>query len=204
MIKAKHPLYPLFKWLMRLLLKRHFHDVSLEGEFVDRGTAVLVIANHVSWWDGFWVEYLNQQRLHRRLHFMMLEEQLRKHWYFQYTGGFSVRKHSREVLQSMDYTLALLQRNDHVVLLFPQGEIQSAYLERFRFQKGIQYILNRCPADTQVLFVANLTDYFSDIKPTLFVYFQSYSVADLKKLGPEAAYNLFYTNSVNRQKNKSS
>jgi 1-acyl-sn-glycerol-3-phosphate acyltransferase len=202
MIKTKHTIYPIFKCLTRFLIKRYFHTVYLDGDFDDQGKPILVIANHASWWDGFWIEYLNQQRLHRTLHFMMLEEQLRKHWYFQYTGGYSVRKRSRDLLQSLDYTMDLLQHKDNVVLVFPEGEIHSAYIDQVHFQNGIQHIVNRCQDDVQLLFVANLTDYFSEIKPSLFIYFRTYRVGDLKNKSLETAYNLFFTDCVHRQKIK--
>lgn len=117
MIRAKHHnvMYPFFKWLTRFLLKRNFHALQIEGPFHDNGRSVLVVANHISWWDGFWVEYLNQKIIHRRFHFMMLEEQLKKHWYFQYTGGFSVNRNSREIVESIDYAVELLNKDDNLV-----------------------------------------------------------------------------------------
>ena len=68
MIKAKHHfvIYPLFKWLTRLLVKRNFKKIVVEGKFEDNGNSILVIANHISWWDGFWAEYLNIRVFHRK------------------------------------------------------------------------------------------------------------------------------------------
>ena len=90
MLKSKHHIfiYPFFKFFTRLLLKFNFRSVKIIGDFQDNGAAVLVVSNHVSWWVGFWLVYLNSKILHRKIHFMMLEEQLKKYWYFQHTGGF--------------------------------------------------------------------------------------------------------------------
>jgi len=204
MIKAKHHsvIYPLFKWLTRFLLKRNFNSLHIEGNFTDNGCSVLVLANHISWWDGFWVEYLNQKVIHRRFHFMMLEEQLKKHWYFQYTGGYSVKKNSREIVKSIDYTIELLKDKDNVVLMFPQGKIHSGHNSSIHFEKGIQHIVAECADDAQVLFVANFTDYFSDAKPNLFIYTKKYPAAHLRNKNIDEEYNLFFTSVLNHHKTK--
>ena len=206
MIKAKHhiAIYPLFKWLTRILIKRNFCAVHVEGYFADNQKAILAIANHISWWDGFWVEYLNQKIAQRRFHFMMLEQQLKKHWYFNYTGGYSIKTKSREVVKSIDYTVELLHNQENIVLMFPQGKIHSAYNSDIHFEKGVQHIVNKSPDDMQVLFVANFTDYFSDAKPNLYIYYEAYSALFLKKNDIEKEYNLFYTRMLNKHKIKAS
>ena len=80
---------------------------------------------------------------------MMLEEQLRRHWYFNYTGGYSVKKHSRSALESIDYTAELLTDPGNVVLLFPQGEINSLYKDTFVFEKGIERMLKKVNRDEE-------------------------------------------------------
>jgi 1-acyl-sn-glycerol-3-phosphate acyltransferase len=202
MIKAKHHsvISPLFKWLARFLIKRNFSSIHINGIFKDNGHSVLVIANHVSWWDGFWVEYLNQKIIHRRFHFMMLEEQLKKHWYFQHTGGYSVKKNSREIIESINYTNELLRNSENIVLMFPQGKIHSSHNSAVRFEKGIQHIVAKCDDKTQVMFMANFTDYFSDAKPHLYIYTKTLSVASLRNACIEEEYNRFYTEVLNQHK----
>lgn len=206
MIKAKHHpvIYPLFKALTRYLLKRNFNSTHIEGEFTDAGKPVLVIANHVSWWDGFWLIHLNLKMLHRKFHFMMLEDQLKKHWYFRYTGGYSVKKRSRSIVESINYTTELLQNSQNMVFMFPQGEINSLYNNSIQFEKGIQRIIEQSPEEVQVLFVANMVDYFSNPKPNLCMYIQSFSAKNLKESSVETEYNNFYNKSLEIQKAKKS
>jgi len=206
MIKAKHhrAIYPLFQWLCRFMIKRNFCCVHLEGEFNDNGHSVLVVANHISWWDGFWVEYLNYKTIHRTFHFMMLEEQLKKHWYFQHTGGFSVKKNSREILESIDYTVELLEKDKNMVLMFPQGKIHSSHNNSVHFEGGIQKIIRKCKDETQVMFVVNITDYFSDAKPHLFIYTKTGTADLLINRNIEEEYNLFFTEVLNTHKTKTS
>lgn len=203
MIKASHHkiIYPLFKRLAVFLIKRSFKSATINGDFHDTGTPVLVIANHIGWWDGFWIMLLNLRILKRKFHFMMLEEQLKKHWYFQYTGGYSVRKKSRSVLESIDYTVSLLNDRANMVLMFPQGEIHSIYCDSFRFGKGIERIISRCHPEVQVLFVANTIDYFSEAKPALFINIESKSVKELQGRDLNQEYVRFYAQVMEKQKN---
>jgi 1-acyl-sn-glycerol-3-phosphate acyltransferase len=206
MITAKHHIviYYFFKWLNGFLLRRNFNTVNVEGKFEDNGSSVLVVANHISWWDGFWVEYLNRKRIHRKFYFMMLEEQLKRYRFFQYCGGFSVKKGSREVVDSIDYTLELLSKDENMVLMFPQGKIYSSYNSEVLFESGIQHIIERCKDETQVIFVVNLTDYFSDSKPNLFIYTKVCTAGSLRHGSVEDEYNGFLSMVMECHKTKSS
>ncbi len=206
MIKAKHHrvIYPLFQWLTRFLIKRNFNSVCINGEFTDNGKQVLVIANHVSWWDGFWLLLLNLKLINRRFHFMMLEEQLKKHWYFKYSGGYSIKKNSKSVLESINYSIELLEKRENLVLIFPQGQIHSLYNDTPRFEKGVEKILKNVSPETQLLFVANLIDYFSNRKPTLYIYIKSLLAKDFQQSTLEGEYNTFYRQAYTHQRTKRS
>jgi len=176
--------------------------VHIIGNFSDNGNSVLVIANHISWWDGFWIQYLNLKILSRKLHFMMLEEQLKKHWYFNYTGGFSIKKKSRSILESINYSIQLLKQPENMLLMFPQGQIHSLYANKITFEKGIERIVNNLTHDTQILFVANLIDYLSDKNPNLFIYFKTFLAKDFYQSTITSEYNKFYEQVLNNQKTK--
>ncbi len=200
MIKAKHHnfIYPFFKWLTKVLIKKNFEKVNFIGDFEDQHQAVLVIANHVSWWDGFWILNFNMKNTHRKFHFMMLEDQLRKHWYFNYSGGFSIKKGSRSILESIAYTKQLLTSPDNFVLMFPQGEIQSMHHHDLKFEAGINRIMKSEEKTFQVLFLANFTDYLSKAKPELYTYFQEFKDSNNSL---ESAYREFYNNALKQQQN---
>ncbi len=206
MYKAKQHkvLIPVFKWLTRFLIQRNFNSVNIYGEFADNGKPVLVIANHISWWDGFWIEYLNLKKIHRKFHFMMLEEQLKKHWYFQYIGGYSIKKKSRNIIESLNYSIELLQQPENVVLMFPQGQIHSLYNDNVHFESGIERIIHKVSPDTQILFTANLVDYLSDSKPNLFIYIKTFTAKNLSKVDIAEEYENFYHQVINTQKVKTS
>ncbi len=128
----------------------------------------------------------------------MLEEQLRKNWYLNYTGGYSVAKNSRGILDSIGYTCELLQNSKNAVLLFPQGEIASMHDRNFAFQKGIVRILQQTKTDVQIVFIANVIDYHSNVKPTVNCFVYDYpggcSLTEIQE-----GYNIFYSKCIEKQ-----
>lgn len=188
-LKASHHpvIYPFFQLYTLWKIRRNFHAVFVTGEFKEKHLPVLLISNHISWWDGFWAMYLNLKLFRRRFFFMMLEEQLRKHKFFNKTGGFSVRKGSRTIIETLDYTAGLLEDKKNLVLMFPQGTIESIYYNDFSFEKGIEHILKKVSGKVQILFLINLIDYFSNPRPGLYMYFKEYQGSDFssENLGKE-------------------
>jgi 1-acyl-sn-glycerol-3-phosphate acyltransferase len=138
-IKAKHHfvIYPFFKFYAVYKIWRHFDRVFINGDYQEKNLPLLLISNHVSWWDGFWAMYLNMRLLHRKFYFMMLEEQLKKFSFFINTGGYSVKKGNRSIIESINYTIELLTDSKNLVLMFPQGKITSVYDRSIKFEKGI-------------------------------------------------------------------
>ena len=197
-IKAKHHwfIYPFFKFYAVYKISRHFIKVEINGEFEEKGLPVLLISNHLSWWDGFWAMYINVKLLHRKFHFMMLEEQLKRFSFFINTGGFSVRKGTRSVIESINYTIELLSDSNNMVLLFPQGKISSIYDQSFIFERGIEHILKGIKGKVQIVFMANLVEYFSKEKPSLFIYLKEYSQAEYKTKKMQEDYNKFYSECI--------
>lgn len=202
-LTARHHvfIYPFFMRYAVFITKRYFRNVNISGNINNKGLPILIIANHISWWDGFWIAYLNETLFRRKFHFMMLEEQLRKYWFFNYAGGFSVRKGSKTVVETLRYTSDLLQNSGNLVLVFPQGEISSMHNQHFEFEKGIERVI-RPGQNVQVIMVANMVDYFSQKKPSLTVYLEEYpdSVSDHHAI--EARYNAFYKECVTTQSSR--
>jgi 1-acyl-sn-glycerol-3-phosphate acyltransferase len=197
-IEAKHHtlVYPFFKLYALYKIRRNFKEVIITGFYEEKNLPVLLVSNHLSWWDGFWAMYLNLKLLHRKFHFMMLEDQLRRYSFFINTGGYSVRKGSRSVIESINYTKKLLADNKNMVLLFPQGKITSVYDQSLKFEKGLEHILKDVDGKVQIVFMANLVDYFSNEKPTLYMYIREFSFTRPGNSKPEEEYNMFYRECV--------
>ncbi len=193
-IKARHHwiIYPFFKFYAAYKIRRNFNSVTISNKFIDNGLPLLLICNHLSWWDGFWVMYANLKVFHRKFHFMMLEEQLRKYSFFINSGGYSVKKHNRSVLESINYTIEILRVNENLVMLFPQGKITSIYDQSVHFESGLERILKAVNGKVQVVFLANLVDFFSNSKPSLFIYIQGWNNTENEISGIQEDYNSFY------------
>jgi len=204
MLKAKHHIliFPFFKWYAVWQIRRKFGDIRFSGAFNDRKLPILLIANHVSWWDGFWAIFLNITKFSRIFHFMMEEDQLKKYWYFNHCGGFSVRKNSREILSSIAYSRELLQNPDNLVLVFPQGEIQSMHRQHFRFEKGIEKIALGMENRIQLVMTVFLTDYFSSPRPGLTIFFSEFRGERFDRESLDKAYNSFYAECLKLQCNR--
>lgn len=178
MIKANHTFWGIkfFDFYSKFKLNAHFKKIQYIGKYVDSNLPVLIISNHFSWWDGFIQLQLNNKFLHRKFHVIMLEEQLKKYMILNKAGCFSVKKNSRDILESLKYCNQLLNDKNNMLLIFPQGETQSIYTDEFKFEKGLGYVLKNQTSDIQVIFNINLIDYYSDAKPTLSIYYKQTTI----------------------------
>ncbi|NLT03981.1 MAG: glycerol acyltransferase [Bacteroidales bacterium] len=202
MIKASHhPLvYPFFLWYSRRLIRRHFDRVNVVGDALPTKGAILLLANHISWWDGFWVAFLNTKHFGRLFHVMMTEEQLRKHPYFSRCGAFSIRKGHRSQVESLAYAASLLDVPTSLVLLFPQGVIHSLYQAPLHFERGVRQVLAKAAVtDCHVVFLLSLPDYLATRKPSLTLYYERYAGPCDNLEQVETAYQAFQTRCLTRQ-----
>jgi len=131
---------------------------------------------------------------------MMLEEELKRHIYFNYSGGYSIRKNSKDLLESLDYTAELLKKNENLVLFFPQGRIESQYKIQIKFQSGLKRIFKKLENPISIIFQANFVEYLNHKKPTLYVYFQEYHPEYLNLDLVERDYNLFFERCLIKQR----
>ena len=200
MLRSKHHffIYPFFQHYTRWLLKRHFRGVTIEGSFADRGKPVLLIGNHIGWWDGFWAMCLKLEVVKRRFRFMMQEDQLLRFRFFNYTGAFSVNRKSREVVESLQYAASLLEDPENMVLIYPQGSLQSLYCTRFHFEKGRERILLDMEGEVQLLMSVNMIYYLALPNPTVYIFLRDYE-GPVRREALEEAYNRFYTDCLTIQ-----
>jgi hypothetical protein len=180
------------------MLKKHFHGVRAEIDACQPGKSILLIANHFSWWDGFIGNYLSYKFYHRKFHVMMLREQLAKRMFLNKAGAFSVEKSSRSAVESILYSAEVLSQKNNLLMMFPQGSIESLYHRDFVFAKGIEKILSKCDPLPELVFNINLVDYFSRPSPTLFIrtmcYGGGHSVKEI-----EEAFNRYHGDCMAKQ-----
>jgi 1-acyl-sn-glycerol-3-phosphate acyltransferase len=188
-------------WYSRKRMQWHFREIRLEGEIKSPDAPLLVISNHFSWWDGFFVQYLNQKKFGKNFYFMMLEEQLRQRMFLNQCGGFSVSTNPRELLKSVMHAASLLEDNNNMVLIFPQGRIETKYRYPFVFSRGIEEIMKRTRPGVGLVFIANLIDYFSHARPGLTIYYKQQDLGEQPGIAAiQDAYNTFFSDCVENQK----
>jgi len=202
-IKSRHR--PFFTWFFRAysiqMIRWHFRKVTIHGEFQDRGLPVMLIGNHFSWWDGFIANFLNIRVFHRKFHVMMLEEQLNSRMFLNKAGAYSIKRGSRSVVESMQYTVDLMSKAENLVVLYPQGVFESQYRSPVRFEKGVCTIATRVTNEVQLVFYVALVDYFSYRKPSLSVYLREVPLEiALAPESIESAYNTFLSECTWQQK----
>lgn len=176
-IKARHHWFyhPFFKYYSRWMPKKDFSRVELHHNLEDRGLPVLMIGNHISWWDGFFGQYINLKLFDRKIHIMMLEEQLKQRMFLNKTGAYSIKKGERSAIESIHYTTEILSDPGNLVLLYPQGKIHSLYDYPLIFEDGWYRILRKLEKPIQLVFYVALFDFYSNRKPEVHIYLQDYN-----------------------------
>jgi 1-acyl-sn-glycerol-3-phosphate acyltransferase len=186
------------RWGIRLLFEDFRYEERVE---VDPRRALLLVGNHISWWDGFWPLWLNHKHLGKRFHAMMLEEQLAQRRFLRSAGGFSINPRSRSVIASLSYAAELLSDPKNLLLIYPQGKIHSLYDQPIRFEKGLEKVLQLTQAPVQLVFSVALLDYHARPRPSLYYRLREYEgdvQAPLAEI--ERAYQSFYDHCLERQR----
>lgn len=133
--------------------------------------SVLLLCNHFSWWDGFFAGHLTQTYLNRDFFIMMQEDHLQKRMFFNRVGGFSINRKSKEVVESLQYAAKLLDNPDNLVIVFPQGVLESNHINEINIERGIDYIVKKIKGDCQIIYYSAFVEYFESLKPSVYFRF---------------------------------
>ncbi len=162
------------------LFKRHFSALYLLGEppRLDPNLPVLLLPNHSTWWDGFFIHFLNKKIFRRRPYLMMLEEQLRRYPFFSRVGVFSVDPNSaKHTRASLRYAAQLLQDTHNLVCLFPQGELAPWGKRPLQYKRGLELILKLHGAPVNLLPLAMRLEFLGEQLPAAFFLFGQNQIA---------------------------
>ena len=181
MIRARHDRWaravfrPVIEGLLRMNFS-HFYSTNNAPE-LDPSGSVLLLPNHFSWWDGFFVYHLLYPMRRRKVNLMMLEQQLRRYWYFRNLGAYSIDPGSRSgVFETLNYTSGLLENPSQIAVVYPQGGIESITKNPVTLQRGIASILGGVQNPVSVLPVFFRVEYHEKMRPEVwFSYGNVYS-----------------------------
>lgn len=185
---------------VKRILKKDFEQIHMIGDDNASGYPLLVLANHTSWWDGFWAMHLNNQVLKKEFYVLMLEDELAKRKFFSKVGAYSIHPGKASIKDSLVFTQKLLQKTENMVLFFPEGTFSPASQHLKKFNKGLSF-LYRDAVNFKTMFVVFLSDYFKYRRPILNIYFETYDFpAGSTASEIEQSYQEFYNQCVQKQK----
>lgn len=174
MIYPKHSAWAkkIFDPYLARLLKRnfsHFYAVNALPQ-IDAHSATLITPNHFSWWEGFFIYYVLNKQPGNKFHLMMLEEQLRRFWFFAKIGAYSIEQSNPvSVAQSFAYTTTLLKENGNTVVLYPQGKIEPYDKRPLEIHQGVTRLLAKS-GSFKVQPVVFKTGWHNEMKPEIYCY----------------------------------
>lgn len=187
--------YSSYFWVLQNLF---FRKISIYCESVfPKGRSVLLLQNHFSYYDAYWSVVLSRRLFRRKFYAMMLEEQLARRRFLTRCGAFSVRRNSRDLLESISYADGLLKDPNNMVVIYPSGEIITHHRQNFPFQRGFARLLrddNNCLVALAVV----LVDHFSSARPEVRMYVENY-VGEKTAEAIENAYHSFYQSCILKQ-----
>ena len=136
---------------------------------------------------------------------MMLEEQLKPRMFLNKAGAFSINPGTRDMITSLEYSTEILKDPGNILVIYPQGEIQSMHRQQFSFNSGIssiyrKHILRGGSQDLCLVFYVALTDYLSDSKPTVNIFLKEFPAVYLNNIKQlEASFQAFYMSCIQKQ-----
>lgn len=202
MIKADHAKWAefIFNPYLKRLFKKSFWDFRVINELseIDKAKSLLITPNHFSWWDGFFVYWLNKKVLSKKLFVMMLEEQLKRYWFFQKVGCYSIDLNdNRKMITSLKYSIELLSDPDNLVTIYPQGEIQPYDTKNITLKSGIEFLAKNCKTEFQVLPIAFRIHHTNERLP--FVYVRFGKILTSKEISQHPViFNEGFTDNINK------
>lgn len=172
MIQAEHKKWArfIFDCYINKLLKKNFINYYLLNSYpiIDKNLSIVLTPNHISWWDGFFIDYIVKIFSDRKMHIMMLEEQLKKFWFFKKLGAYSIKPDSvSSILTTVRYTRELLKNPEKLAVIYPQGTIEPFEKRPLTIKKGLKLFIENMPNEILVIPVAFKIQYFNEKKPSI-------------------------------------
>ncbi len=176
MIVARHAAWAekVFHLYVTGLFQRHFHAMRLLGEppRAEPNLPLLLLPNHSTWWDGFFIHLLNKKIFLRRPYVMMLEEQLVRYPFFTRVGVFSIDPKSPASMRaSLRYAANVLRDPQNLLAIFPQGELRPWDKRPLGYKRGLEVILKLHTGPVNLLPLAIRAEFLGEQKPSVFFMF---------------------------------
>lgn len=161
-----------FELLFLPWMRRRVRAVRLAGLPADLPprSPLLLVANHVSWWDGFVLREVHRRlRPDAPLHTVMLAAELERRPFFRRLGAVGIDPASpASVARALrELEARLRERPEGVVAYFPQGRIWPSYRRPLGFRRGVELFARRLGPLTALPVGIHLEP-LTEASPTLF------------------------------------
>jgi hypothetical protein len=202
MIETRHQRWAhfIFRFYLHRLFRRNFHSIHILGKIPEHhpNQSVLLLPNHSSWWDGFFIYLVNEKFFKRPLYLMMLENQLKKYPFFSRVGAFSIDpQHPKGVIASLDYSRKLLElplSPAPLVCLFPQGELRPFHVKPLELENGYKWIVSRITKPLSIFTLGIRIEFLDQQLPEVFFQFEKVATGELL----ETVFTNLVENSLSR------
>lgn len=186
MIEAKPIPFYIYRRLMLpviWLFRKRFNKMIINDIDIKPGHSYILMLNHFGFFDGFFAYYLvfyyfSKMVPIKGMYAMSVKKQMEKKPWLKYSGSFSVEPGKRSVDDSLNYAASILNEPGNLLIYYPQGELESAYIRHIDFKDGIYEIVTRTKGNCQLIWCSVLTEYFESLKPS--VYFNLLDCGDNK------------------------
>jgi len=177
MIKEKSLPDSVLRFCGRLLtwfIKRKFNKVIFNKIEIKPNHSYVLMCNHFSFWDGFFACFLAFNAIDKvnklkSMKIMVLEKQMEMNKWLKYVGCFSIAPGSIKARESLDYAVDILNEPGNLLIIFPQGNLETMFIRYIKFKEGIASIIPKVKINCQLIWSSNLVEYFESLKPNLYM-----------------------------------
>lgn len=175
-IKAKRFPPVVFKTALRFIcwfFRRRFNKMVIREVDVKARHSYLLMSNHFSFMDGFLAAYLSLHAIHKKhelkgIYIMVLKKQMQMNPFLKYFGCFSISPGTTSVNESLEYAAELLNTPGNLLIMYPQGNLESNHVRKIVMKDGINYMIPKVKGNCQLIWSSTLIEYFESLKPSAY------------------------------------
>lgn len=154
-------------------MRKSFHSINVIGELPQTtDKSLILLTNHSSWWDGFFTYLINKKIFNKKFHILMLEDQLKRYWFFNYLGAYSIDQNNpKKIVESLSYSSELTAYDNNLINIYPEGKMGYSFKNKVDYKLGIDKILRSSHKNSNVIQCAIKIVSLNDQYPHVFFKF---------------------------------
>ncbi|MEE1885317.1 1-acyl-sn-glycerol-3-phosphate acyltransferase [Pedobacter flavus] len=173
-IKPKLLPLPIIKLIYSVVswyLNRRFNKLTIHPIKLNTNHSYLLMCNHFSFLDGMLAFHLCRKSGlmnadFKGLYFMILKKQMQMKPWLKYLGGFSVDPGKGTIGRSLNYASEILSTPGNVLLMFPQGNLESIHVRNIEIKEGINTIVPNINGNCQIIWCSTIIEFFESLQPS--------------------------------------